>query len=186
MGIFPYCKVYDCNVEESPQHCLLKCPMAQGAWEANKFFWKEWKALEELVITCPFALLGEATSERNDDPPGQLAYHTGGFTYLRQPLDILRSFILYHLWSERCRRHFGDQYSTKKIFTQAWLATVEVGMATWKAIKSHGATKDPSIQIRIELDFRKKWFHMNILGKDNATIRWHFLPPLYYLNFSND
>ncbi len=31
MGIFPHCKVYDSNTEESPQHCLLECPMAQRA-----------------------------------------------------------------------------------------------------------------------------------------------------------
>jgi hypothetical protein len=66
------------------------------------------------------------------------------------------------------------------------VATVEVGMATWKAIKSHNATKDPSIQSRIELEFRKEWLHRSILGMDSATIRWHFLPPLYYLNFINE
>jgi hypothetical protein len=138
------------------------------------------------VITWPFALLGEATIEPEDDPPGLLAYHTGDFTYPRQPLDILRSFILYHLWSERCRRHFGKQYSLKKVLTQAWVATVEVGMTSWKAIRSHRPTKDHVIQTSIEIDFRKEWLHMNILGKDHATIKWHFLPPLYYLNFSND
>jgi hypothetical protein len=101
-------------------------------------------------------------------------------------LDILRSFLLYYLWSERCRRHFSDQYSLNKVLLQALVATVEVGMATWKAIRSHRPTKDPDIQTGIELAFRKEWFHSNILGKDYATIGWHFLPPLYYLNFSND
>ncbi len=113
-------------------------------------------------------------------------YHTGGFTYPRQPLEILRSFVLYYLWSERCRKHFDDQYSLRKILLDAWVATVEVGMATWKAIRSHCQTKDPDTQLSIELTFRKEWLHLNILGTDNATIRWHYLPPLYFLNFSND
>ncbi len=142
--------------------------------------------LHDIEINWPFALLGEATIERDDDPPGLLAYHAGGFTYLRQPLDIFRSFILYHLWSKRCRKHFGDQYSLKKVLTQAWVATVEVGMASWKAIGSHRPTKDLAIQASIEINFRKEWLHMNIFGEDNATIRWHFLPPLYFLHFSND
>jgi hypothetical protein len=103
-----------------------------------------------MVITWPFALLGEATIEHDNDPPELLAYHIGGFTYPRQPLDILRSFILYHLWSERCRKHFGKQYSFKKVLTQAWVATIEVGMAFWKAIRSHRPTKDPVIQTSIE------------------------------------
>jgi hypothetical protein len=66
------------------------------------------------------------------------------------------------------------------------VATVEVGMATWKAIRSRSATKDPSIQSKIELDFRKEWLHRSILGKGSATIRWHFLPPLYYSNLLNE
>jgi hypothetical protein len=66
------------------------------------------------------------------------------------------------------------------------VATVEVGMASWKAIRSHRPTKDLEIQASIELDFRNEWLHMSILGKDNATIGWYFLPPLYYLHYSND
>ncbi len=66
------------------------------------------------------------------------------------------------------------------------MATVEVGMASWKAIRSHRPTKDPNTQASIELEFKKEWLHMNILGTDDATIWWHFLPPLYFLTLSND
>jgi hypothetical protein len=97
MGLFSLCKVCDDNKEESPQHCLLECPMAQRTWEAYKCMWSEWQAPHDLEITWPFALLGEAMIEQDDDPPGLFAYHTGGFTYPRQPLDILRSFIVYRL-----------------------------------------------------------------------------------------
>ncbi len=85
MGITPICKVCDSNTEESPQHCLLECPLAQRAWKAYKRIWDEWQAPHGSEITWPFALLGEATIERDDDPPGLLAYHTGRFTYRRQP-----------------------------------------------------------------------------------------------------
>jgi len=124
--------------------------------------------------------------EQEDDPPGTLAYHLGGFTYPRQALDILCSFIVFRLWTERCRKHFDDKYSLKAVLTQAWVATVEVGMASWKAIKSQRPTKDPEVQARIELDFKNEWLHLNILGSDHATIRWHFLPPLYFFPLSND
>jgi len=129
---------------------------------------------------------GLVVIEQEDDPHGLLAYHTGDFTYPRQPLDILRSLLLYYLWSERCRRHFNDLYSLNQVLFQAWVATVEVGMATWKAIRSHHTTKDPVVQSSIELAFRKEWLHLNILEKDDATIRMHLLPPLYYLHNSND
>jgi hypothetical protein len=132
MGILPHCKVYERNAEESPQHYLLECHRALEAWGAFKRVWDNW----------PFILLGEPALEKEDDPPGQLAYHVGSFSYLRQPLDILRSFILYHIWTERCKKHFGDQHSVKSILTQAWVATIEVGMAMWKAIKSQRDSMD--------------------------------------------
>jgi hypothetical protein len=186
MGIDPLCKVCNTNQVESPIHCLLECPKAQRTWGAFREVWKEWQALADVNICWPFVLFGEAVNEREEDPLNLLAYHKGGFSYLRQPLDILRSLLLYYLWTERCKKHFDDHYSFKQVLTQAWVATVEVGMATWKAIRARRATKDPDTQSRIELDFRKEWLHMNILGKDDATIRWHFLPPLYFSNLSND
>ncbi len=124
--------------------------------------------------------------ELEDDPPGLLAYHTDEFTYPRQLLDILRSLILYNLWLERCRKHFDDHYSLPKVLLQAWTTTVEIGMATWKAIRSHRPTKDPDTQTSIEQTFRKEWLHLDIFRTDNSTIRWHYLPPMYFLNYSND
>jgi hypothetical protein len=178
MGLPSLCKVCDDNNEESPQHSLLECPMAQRIWT-------KWQTPHDLEITWPFALLGEAVIEQEDDAPGLLAYHTGGFTYPRQPLDILRSFIVYRLWTERCRKHFDDKYSLKATLTQAWVATVEVGMASWKAIRSQRLTKDQDTQTSIEFIFRKEWLHRSIMGTDNATIQWHFLPPLYFLPLIN-
>jgi hypothetical protein len=97
MGLPSQCKVCDSNTEESPQHYFLECPMAQRAWEVFRRIWTEWQVPHNLEITWPFALLGEAVVEQEDDPPGLLAYHTDGFTYPSQPLNILHSFIVYRL-----------------------------------------------------------------------------------------
>jgi len=59
-------------------------------------------------------------------------------------------------------------------------------MATWKAIRAPRPDKDLEIQDRIELAFRNEWLHLNIFGSDNATIRWRFLPPLYFSLSDND
>jgi hypothetical protein len=108
----------------------LECTPAQKAWNAFHRTWEEWEAPDRLSITWPFILLGEAVIEKDDDPPDLQQYHTGGFSYRRQPLDILRSFLLYYLWSERCRKHFDGQYSLKRVLLQSWEAMAEVGMAT--------------------------------------------------------
>jgi hypothetical protein len=111
MGIPPHSKVCNSGAEETPQHCLLDCPMAQNTWKAFKRIWSEWKTYRNLEITWPFVLLGEVVAELDDDTPGLLAYNAGGYTYTWQPLNIFRSLILYHLWMERCIKHFDDRYS---------------------------------------------------------------------------
>jgi hypothetical protein len=82
----------------------------------------------------------------------------------------------------------GAQYVTPDSINyceKVKMATVEVGMASWKAIRSQRLTKDQDTQTSIEFIFRKEWLHRSIMGTDNATIRWHFLPPLYFLPLIN-
>ncbi len=183
MGISPTCNTCDVGTPESPQHCLLDCPPVQRAWGAFRRVWEEWKAPEGITINWPFALLDEASIEREDDPPGLHAYHIGGFTYLRQPLDILWTFILYYLWSERCRKHFDDSYSLNKVLQQAWVATVEVGMATWKAIRAPRLDKDLDIQDRIELAFKSEWLHFEYLWEWQRHHQVAFPPAIVLLEF---
>ncbi len=106
MGILATCKGYDQGFPKSAQHYLMDCTPARQAWKAFHSVWNKWEAPNRLHMTWPFVLLGEVVFEKDDDPPNLHSYHTGGFTYHRQPLDILRSFLLYYLWSERCRKHF--------------------------------------------------------------------------------
>ncbi len=130
MGIHAPCKGCEQGLPESAQHCLMDYLPAQLAWKAFFLVWEEWEVPNHLAITWPFMLLSETVFEEDDDPPDLHCYHTGGFSYRRQPLDILRSFLLFYLWSERCRRHFDNQYSLKRVLFQAWEATAEVDMAS--------------------------------------------------------
>jgi hypothetical protein len=164
----------------------MDCTPAQKAWNAFRRTWDEWEAPNRLSITWPFILLGEAVFEEEDNPPDLQRYHTGGFSCWRQPLDILRSFLLYYLWSERCRKHFEGQYSLKRVLLQSWEATAEVGMATWKAIRSSSQDRSQDKQLDIEQAFKAEWLYGQIFGEGEAAISWHLLPPLYFLNFSND
>jgi hypothetical protein len=88
MGIPPMCKVCTNKVIESPQHCLLKCVYVKHTWEAYLRIWQKWGAPYNVTLSWPFILLGELIFEREDDPSIQ-GYHTGGFSYIRQSLDIL-------------------------------------------------------------------------------------------------
>jgi len=74
----------------------MECTPAQQAWNPFLSVWNDWGAPNHLQITWSFILLGEAVFEDDDDPPNLHSYHTGGFTYRWQPLDILRSFLLYY------------------------------------------------------------------------------------------
>jgi hypothetical protein len=112
MGIPPTCKVCPDGLFKLPQHCLLECAKAKYAWEAYFRVWQKWGALDDLALSWPFILLGELVIQREDDPPKIQDYHDGGFSFIRRLLDILRSFIIYFLWSKRCMMHFDAHYSS--------------------------------------------------------------------------
>jgi hypothetical protein len=59
-------------------------------------------------------------------------------------------------------------------------------MATWRAIRSPSQSRKHEHQISIEQAFRVEWLHGHIFGEGEATISWRLLPPLYFLDFSND
>jgi hypothetical protein len=77
-------------------------------------------------------------------------------------------------------------YSLKRVLLQAWEATAEVGMATWKAIRSSNQNRTQDNQNSIEQAFKAEWLHDRIFGEGEAAISWRLLPPLYFLNFSSD
>ncbi len=127
MRIPPTCKVYPDGLYELWQHCLLECVKAKYAWEAYFRVWQKWGALDDIALSWPLILLGDLVVEKEDDPPKIQNYHAGGFSFITQPLDILRSFIFYFLWSKRCRMHFDVQYSSHNVLQQAWVVIVGLG-----------------------------------------------------------
>jgi hypothetical protein len=50
--------------------------------------------------------------------------------------------------------HFDAQYSSCNVLQQAWVAIVEVGMVTWKAINSLRSTCEFSFQDSIDKTFK--------------------------------
>jgi hypothetical protein len=69
MEILPMCKVYTEEALESLQHCLLKCPLTKRAWEAFYYIWQKWGVPNDVTLSWPFIMLGEAVFKKNDDPP---------------------------------------------------------------------------------------------------------------------
>jgi len=59
-------------------------------------------------------------------------------------------------------------------------------MATWRAIRSSRQNRNQDNQNNIEQAFKAEWLHDHIFGEGKVAISWHLLPPLYFLNFSND
>jgi hypothetical protein len=94
------CKVCFDGLSKLPQHCLFECAKTKYAWEAYFRVWQQWGAPNDVALSWPFILLSDLVVERKDDPPKIQDYHDGGFSFISQPLDILRNFILYFLWSE--------------------------------------------------------------------------------------
>jgi hypothetical protein len=69
MGILPTCKVCREEALESPQHCLLECPLAKQASETFYHIWQKWGAPNDITLSWPFVMLGEIVFKRENDPP---------------------------------------------------------------------------------------------------------------------
>ncbi len=102
------CKVCTNEAPEFLQHYFFKCPLPKQAWEAFYYIRHKWGAPNDITFSWAFIVLSEAIFEKEDDPPEVEGYHVKGFSYIKQVLDILCSFILYFLWSERCQKHFDN------------------------------------------------------------------------------
>lgn len=48
---------------------LLECPLAKQAWEAFYFVWHQWGVPNDVILSWPFVMLGEAIFEREADFP---------------------------------------------------------------------------------------------------------------------
>jgi hypothetical protein len=62
----------------------------------------------------------------------------------------------------------------------------EGGHGHLEGIKSSSQDRTQDNQNSIELAFKTEWLDDRIFGEGEAAISWRLLPPLYFLNFSND
>lgn len=51
------------------------------------------------------------------------------------PWDILRTNILWHIWTQRCNHNFREeQFSLANALSSAWQTTIQIGMVAWYKI----------------------------------------------------
>ncbi len=51
---------------QSPEHCLFECPFTKRAWEAIYYIWQKWGAPNDITLSWPFIMLGEAIFKKED------------------------------------------------------------------------------------------------------------------------
>jgi len=71
----------------------------------------------------------------------------------------------------------------KRVFLQAWEATAEVGMASWKAIRSTSHQREHSTQTSIEKAIKAEWFMDTFLGRMRLPLRGTSSPPCTFSIF---
>jgi hypothetical protein len=123
--------------------------------------------------------------ESNDLMNSTLNCTLGDSSMISNPLTSLKSFLVYFIWMEQCRKKFEGEYSSDKILHQAWTTMVEVGMAIQREINKDHLNRENSKHDIIDNQFKSTWCHQNIFTKSDKTIRWSFLPPLYFSNYNN-
>ncbi len=147
-------------------------------------------ALEGLQTTCPCVLLsrafkrllnhqgstsfvfsywihvlvGDIFSNFNDTNSHHFENHLGGFTYVNKSIDIVGTFLLFYLWSDKCASSFKDYFfSTLSILHRTWTSTIEVSIVTQDTIKLQINFRDPFKQGNLKRIFYETFF------KDNSS-----------------
>ena len=64
-----------------------------------------------------------------------------------------------------------------RILNRAWMATIQVGMAIWKAIHAGSRTQTTSL---IEDDFLGYWGSLNIFCWFDEGLKWRFTPHMFF------
>jgi hypothetical protein len=85
-----------------------------------------------------------------------------------KPLNVLHYFILFNLWSERCRLHF-DGLNIMSLTTLKQTSFLKVDMATWHSGRKHRLRRDACKQTWMETEIKFWWWSKGIF--------WHWLIP---------
>jgi hypothetical protein len=116
-----------------------------------------------------------------EEPSSTARYYPGGFSCGRQPLDILRSFLLYNIRAESCQHRFDGVHYVSNNLRLAWTCTVEIDMAFWCAFNKHTYTRQSNKQTKMEDCFRSIWCHLDIFSSGDGAISRCLFPSLYFL-----
>ncbi len=60
---------------------IIDCSAPTRSSVCHYHIWQKWGAPNDIILSWPFVMLGEAIFEREVDPPGVRGYHVGGFSY---------------------------------------------------------------------------------------------------------
>ena len=164
------CQACSCDVQETPEHCFYDCNSARKVWASFDHLCR-FAGLTILFKDYSSLLVGKFWLYNKSDRAGR-------FTYELQPWDILRAFLLWFIWKERCSNLFdGEVFSQARILNRAWMATIQVGMAIWKAIHAGSRTQTTSL---IEDDFLGYWGSLNIFCWFDEGLKWRFTPHMFF------
>jgi hypothetical protein len=91
-------------------------------------------------------ILGNLVYDENHLTSRDFSNHPRGYSFPFQAINMLKSMVMFFLWTKRCSLHFEGSYSTRKIMVNAWTAIIEIGTVTWVTLHQHKVTQDPCIQ----------------------------------------
>ena len=164
------CQACSCGIQETPSHCFFDCSSTKKVCASFDFLCRIAR-IGTLIRDYPSLLVGKYRLYKQKERAGR-------FTYELQPWDLLRAFLLWFIWKDRCSNLFqGEEIPHARILNRAWLATIQVGMAIWKSIHVGRRTQYTSL---IEDDFLRYWCAHNIFCWFEVDLHWHFTPHLYF------
>lgn len=96
---------------------------------------------------------------------------------------MLRTNILWNIWTQRCRHNFSDEkFNLSSALFSAWQTTIQIGMAAWYEVKKFRNVRGQRKQSQLEESFTNTWTKGSIFSvKGHNIIHWRFTPDETFL-----
>jgi len=110
MGVDGNCAIYHQGMFEIAQHRFIRCPCVLLLLRAFKQLLNHWGSTSFVFSSWTHVLVGDIFSDFNDTNFHRFENHLGGFTYVNKSIDIVGTFFLFYLWSDKCASSFEDNF----------------------------------------------------------------------------
>lgn len=178
------CTVCSGDQIETIEHYFQTCIEVQKAWEIYSNL-RQKSNLPQEIENWERILMGNALTTNRTYYADEIPWDAKNAFIITNntPCDIMRTNLLWHIWTQRCNHNFRDKkFSIANALANAWHTTIQIGVpALYERVKYRNK-RNQRKQAQSEETFTNIWTEGNIFSSTlHNSIHWKFTPDATFL-----